>query len=194
MDCKNVGNLIRQLRQEKELTQKQLAGQLNLSDKTISKWERGAGLPDVSLLPELSKILKVPMEAFLSGKLSVNDFVGGNMKNTKYYVCPTCGNITFCTGNAQVSCCGRKLEALVPQRASDAQKLTAEQVENDWYVESGHPMRKDNYISFVAFATGDQIQVVKQYAEWNLQARFQRRGHGTLLWYSNQEGLLYQLL
>ena len=55
-------------------------------------------------------------------------------------------------------------------------------------------MRKENYISFVAFATGDRLQVIKQYPEWDLQLRIPRRGHGMLLGYAQADGLLYQLL
>ena len=50
MDCSKVGNLIYTLRTEKGMTQKALANAMNISDRTISKWERGAGCPDVSLL------------------------------------------------------------------------------------------------------------------------------------------------
>lgn len=194
MDNEKVGNIIRLLRQEKGLTQKQLAEKMNLSDKAISKWERGLGCPDVSLLAELSGILEVNVEKMLIGNLSPNDFVGGNMKKSKYYVCPVCGNISLCTGNAEVSCCGRKLEKLELRKATQEQKLDIEQVENDWFITSSHPMRKENYISFVAFATGDKIQMVKQYPEWDLQVRMQKCGHGMLIWYSVQHGLLYQLI
>lgn len=41
MDCRKVGYLIKRLRLEKRMTQKQLAAELNISDKTVSKWERG---------------------------------------------------------------------------------------------------------------------------------------------------------
>lgn len=194
MDCAKVGNLIRCLRLEKGMTQKQLAETMNLSDKTVSKWERGLGCPDVSLLAELSAALGVTVEEILNGDLCPNDFVGGNMKKSHYYVCPLCGNITVCTGNATVSCCGRKLEALEPRKATAEQALCVEPVEDDWYITSSHPMHKDNYISFVAFATGDKVQIIKQYPEWNLQLRLPKRGHGMLLWYSTQEGLFYQLL
>ena len=51
MDNRKVGELIFHLRKEKGLTQKQLADQMNISDRTISKWERGNGCPDVTLLP-----------------------------------------------------------------------------------------------------------------------------------------------
>ena len=47
MDNKKIGELLKKLRLEHHLTQAQLAAQLSLSDKTISKWERGDGLPDL---------------------------------------------------------------------------------------------------------------------------------------------------
>ena len=65
MDCSKVGSLLLSLRQERGWTQKQLADALNLSDRTISKWERGLGCPDVSLLPELSAVLAVDIEKIL---------------------------------------------------------------------------------------------------------------------------------
>ena len=55
-------------------------------------------------------------------------------------------------------------------------------------------MTKEDYISFVAFQTGDRVQLIKQYPEWDLQVRIERRGHGMLLWHSAKEGLLYQLI
>jgi transcriptional regulator with XRE-family HTH domain len=88
VNCIKVGNLIKVLRHEKNMTQKQLADKMNISDKAISKWERGLGCPDVSLLAELSSILEVNIEEMLKGDLSLNNFVGGNMKKSKYYVCP----------------------------------------------------------------------------------------------------------
>ena len=194
MDNEKIGALIRPLRREQGLTQRGLAEQLGLSDKAVSKWERGLGCPEVSFLPRLSGIFGVDLERMLRGDLTPNELVGGNMKKLSYYVCPTCGNLTFCTGQAEVSCCGRKLAALVPQKAREEEQLTVELVETDWFITSSHPMRKDDYISFVAFATGDRLQVVKQYPEWDLQVRIPARGHGLLLWYSEKQGLLYQLL
>lgn len=85
-----IGNLIYTLRKEKQLTQLQLAERMNISDKTVSKWERGLGCPDISLLPDLSKILEVNLEELLSGKLDINSITGGNMKKTKFYICPQC--------------------------------------------------------------------------------------------------------
>lgn len=194
MDCAKIGALIRKLRTEKKMTQAALAETLGLSAKTVSKWERGLGCPDVSLLAALSSILGVNLSRLLEGELSPNQTVGGNMKKTRYFVCPDCGNISLCTGNAEVSCCGRKLEALEMKKAAPGEKLHVEIVEDEWFISSDHPMEKDNYISFVAFQTGDKVELVKQYPEWNLQLRLKKRGHGQLIWYCAVEGLRYQLL
>jgi hypothetical protein len=116
------------------------------------------------------------------------------MKKTKYFICPVCGSISLCTGNAEISCCGRKLEALEMKKALPEEKLQVEIVEDEWFISSSHPMEKDNYISFVAFQTGEKVELIKQYPEWNLQLRLKKRGHGQLIWYSTSQGLRYQLL
>ncbi len=70
MDCVKIGQLIRKLRSESGLTQLQLAEQMHVSDKAVSKWRRGYGCPDVSLLTELSRFFHVDMEKLLSGELN----------------------------------------------------------------------------------------------------------------------------
>jgi len=194
MDCAKTGALIRKLRTEKKLTQAALAESLGLSAKAVSKWERGLGCPDVSLLPVLSSILGVELSHLLEGELSPNQTVGGNMKKTKYFVCPNCGSISLSTGSAEISCCGRRLTPLEMKKAVPEEKLHAEIVEDEWFITGDHPMEKDNYISFVAFQTGDKVELIKQYPEWNLQLRLKKRGHGQLIWYSTSLGLRYQLL
>lgn len=194
MDCKKIGELIRRLRKERDMTQKQLADQMNLSDKAISKWERGMGCPDISLVEELSDILGINIYQLLSGELLENEFVGGNMKNTKFYVCPVCGNITMCTGSAEVFCCGRSLVVLEEKKACEEEKLKVTPVEDEWCIESGHPMKKEDYISFLAFATGDRLQILKQYPEWEMHVRVPKCGHGKLIWYSTTKGLFYQFI
>ena len=194
MDYEKIGQLIKDIRIEKGYTQKQLAEFIGVSDKAVSKWERGCGLPDVSLWHDLSRVLAVNIEDILSGALSQNSFVNGNMKNIKYYICPKCGNLTVCTGEAAIACCGRKLQSITPQKADENTKLTAEENDGDWYITISHPMEKDNYISFVAFVTGDSVQLYKQYPQWTMQARIPKRKHGTLLYYSTTKGLFYQYL
>ena len=194
MDNRKVGELIYHLRKEKGLTQKQLADQMNISDRTISKWERGYGCPDVTLLPSLSTLLGVNIENILDGELSSNDFVGGNMKKSNYFVCPSCNNFVLATGDITLSCCGRKLEPLEAQKATNEEKLSIEEIDHEWFISSDHSMTKDHYISFIAFATGDQVQIIKQYPEWSLQTRIPKLKHGKLFWYDTQFGLYYQLI
>lgn len=81
MDYEKIGALIRRLRTQQGLTQRQLAVQLDISDKAVSKWERGQGCPDVSLLPRLAQTLGVEVEGLLAGELSENEQTGGTMKN-----------------------------------------------------------------------------------------------------------------
>lgn len=59
MDCKKTGSLIAKVRKEKNMTQVELAKKLNISDKAVSKWERGLGCPDVTLLNELAEVLGI---------------------------------------------------------------------------------------------------------------------------------------
>lgn len=194
MDCGKVGELIRMIRSENHMTQKQLADKMNISDKTISKWERGMGCPDVSLLPELSNILGVNIEEILTGDLNMNDVNNGNLKKIKIYVCPDCGNIITSTGSTTVSCCGRKLEALEAVKAEGKHKLVVDTIEGEWYVETEHEMIKEHYISFILFVTGDKMIMLKQYPEWGIHVRFPKYGHGILYSYCTQHGLTYQYI
>ncbi len=68
MDAKEIGRFICSLRKDKGLTQSALAELLNISNRTVSKWETGEGLPDISLLPDLSKVLGVTTDEILEGK------------------------------------------------------------------------------------------------------------------------------
>lgn len=68
MDAKEIGRFICSLRKDKGLTQSALAELLNISNRTVSKWETGEGLPDISLLPDLAKVLGVTTDEILEGK------------------------------------------------------------------------------------------------------------------------------
>ncbi len=194
MDCQKIGDIIRRLRVEHGLTQSGLAEKLSVSDKAVSKWERGLGCPDVSILPELSGVLGVDLEGLLCGELEENDRVGGNMKKLKFYVCPVCGNVITATGEAAVSCCGKKLSPLEAKKAAPEEKLAVERIENDYFVTSEHEMTKEHYISFVALLTGDCLVLKKLYPEWNAEARIPYIAHGVLMWYCTEHGLFYQLV
>ena len=108
MDQKKTGALIRVLRLEKGLTQQGLAELLGVSNRAVSKWERGLGSPDLSLLPALSLQLGVDLAGLLSGGLPEPDNTGGSMKHIRFFFCPQCGDLITATGEAAVSCCGRR--------------------------------------------------------------------------------------
>ena len=108
-------------------------------------------------------------------------------------VCPVCGNVLHATGQAVVSCCGITLPALDIAEAEDADEhhqLTVERVEDELFVTLHHPMEKNHYISFLAYLTGDKLQLVKLYPEGNASARFSLRGAGVLYFYCNCHGLM----
>jgi transcriptional regulator with XRE-family HTH domain len=189
MDCVRIGNLIFALRKEKGITQKQLADAMNISDKTVSKWERGLGCPDVSLLAELSEILGVNIEKILVGDLNPNDMDGGNMKKIGFYVCPICDNVLFSTGEADNSCCGRKLTMLIAEAESNSHSMTVEEIEDDYYITMGHEMTKAHHIAFVAFIGYDRVLLVKLYPEQNAELRFPKMPGNRLFAYCNEHGL-----
>lgn len=64
----NIGKFIAQLRKEKKMTQKELANQLHITDKAVSKWERGLSCPDISLLNPISDILGITTSELLNGR------------------------------------------------------------------------------------------------------------------------------
>lgn len=189
MDCSKVGRLILNLRKEKRMTQKNLADRMNISDRTISKWERGIGCPDVSLLHELSNILGVNIEKILSGNLESNDNDGGNMKKIKFYVCPICGNILYCTGKSEISCCGRKLSPLETQNEELPHEICVNEIEDDFYLTIQHEMTKQHYISFVAYVLYDRILFIKLYPEQAAEVRFAKMHGGEIYFYCTKHGL-----
>lgn len=68
MDYQKTGRVISDRRQELALTQKQLAEKLNISDRTVSRWERGVGFPDVSLLEPLADALGLSLSELIRGE------------------------------------------------------------------------------------------------------------------------------
>lgn len=68
MNNKSMGEIISTLRKEKGMTQKELADQLNITDKAVSKWERDVACPDVNTIPKLAEILGVSLEELMNAK------------------------------------------------------------------------------------------------------------------------------
>jgi transcriptional regulator with XRE-family HTH domain len=185
---------IKQLREQRNLTQAELAERIGVSSKTISKWETAKGLPDISLLQPLAHALGISVIELMNGEQIRNKNTSANMLRSKFYVCPLCGNILHSTGDSLISCCGITLPALEAEEADGAHTISIENVEDEHFLTVLHPMTKQHYISFLAFVTSDRIQMAKFYPESNAETRLQLRGRGILYWYCNHHGLFKKKL
>jgi len=191
MDCAKVGKLILQLRTEKGLTQKQVADRLNISNKTISKWECGLGCPDVSLWEDLAKVLGADILKLLQGELKPNRPDVGKMNRIQFYVCPTCGNILTSTGAASIACCGRRLQPLTPIMDTAEHDLHIEEIDDEYYAAVDHEMRREHYLLFAACVNDDRIWLNRLYPEQSPAFRFPNmRGGANLYLYCTTHGLL----
>lgn len=68
MDQIKIGKFLKSLRNEKELTQEQLAEKIGVSGRTVSRWETGSNLPDISMLIELSELYDIDIREIIDGK------------------------------------------------------------------------------------------------------------------------------
>lgn len=189
-----TGNTIRDLREKKGLTQAQLAEKLNISDKTVSKWETHKGLPDISLVEPLAQALGVSVIELMQGEYVTNRNISGNMLRCRFYVCPICGNIIHTLGEALISCCGVTLPPLSAEEEDSEHTIELQSVEDEQFVTINHPMSKEHYISFVAYVTSDRCQIVKLYPEGEAQTRLPIRRFGVLYAYCNRHGLIRKKL
>lgn len=186
-----TGTIIRELREKKGLTQAELAERLYVSDKTVSKWENAKGYPDISLLEPIANVFGVSVAELLSGRAVSNLNVSANMMRSKFYVCPVCGNVIHCMGEAVIHCHG---VLLTPAQAEDADarhEITLESVEDEYFVRIEHDMTKAHYISFIAALSSDGLQMTKLYPEGAAEARIKARDLKRIYFYCNRDGLFF---
>lgn len=189
MDKYITGAAIKRLREGKKMTQAELAEQLCVSDKAVSKWETGNGFPDITLIEPLAGALGVSVIELLSGSDVSNSNRAFNMLRSRFYVCPVCGNVITASGESLVSCCGITLPLLEAEQKDDEHFLNIEYVEDEYFVTVPHEMTKDHYISFLAAVSDDRVQLVKLYPEGNAEARFSVRSVKKICYYCNRHGL-----
>jgi len=182
-----ISQLIKTQREKLSLTQAELANRLAVSEKTVSKWETGRGLPDVSIIPSLTNALEVSVDEFLRGSVSENKNETANLVKCKFYVCPECGNVVLSVGEINASCHGKTLMPLAAQNAVFASVSGNEIVAN---VDSS--MTKDDSVSFIAYVTQDGVDLRKLYPEQSATAVFLRRGHGFVCYYAKKHGFFIQ--
>lgn len=189
-----TGAIIKRLREEKGFTQSRFADILNVSDKTVSKWETAKGYPDITLIEPIAKALGISVMEFLSGDNITNENRSFNMKKIKFYVCPICGNVITAMGESLISCCGITLPPLEAEQPEEPHALAIQQVEDEYYVTVEHEMSKQHYISFLAGVSDNGIQLVKFYPEGNAQARLKKSGMRAVYYYCNRHGRFRQTI
>ena len=185
-----TGTTIKTLREAGRLTQADLAEKIGVSSKTVSKWETGKGLPDISLLEPISQALGISVIELMNGEQIINKNISANLLRCKFYVCPVCGNVIHSIGQTVVSCCGITLPALEAEDADENHAITIQNVEDTHFITVSHPMTKAHFISFIAYVTTDRVQLVKLYPEGNPETRIPLWGKGLLYYYCNRHGLL----
>lgn len=186
-----TGAVIKELREKNKMTQLQLAEKLGVSDKTVSKWETAKGYPDITLLEPIADTFSVSVTELISVNTVFNANVSANMMRSKFYVCPVCGNVIHSMGEAVITCHGVYLSPAVAEETDESHMIFIERVEDEFYVRIDHDMTKQHYISFIAAASSDRMQMVKLYPEGNVDARFKINGVKKLYFYCNRDGLFY---
>lgn len=187
-----TGAVIRKLREKNRLTQAQLAAQLDVSDKTVSKWETAKGYPDITLLEPIAKAFHISVAELLSGNAIVNTNLSADMLRSKFYVCPICGNILHGMGEAAVYCHGVPLTPCEAEPVDEKHPILYEISEDEYFVRIAHSMTKTHFISFAAAVSTDRLQSVKFYPEGNAEARFKMNGVKRIVAYCNRDGLFYR--
>ncbi|MCR4653455.1 MAG: helix-turn-helix domain-containing protein [Eubacterium sp.] len=186
-----TATIIKELREKNNMTQLQLAEKLGVSDKCVSKWERCHGMPDITLLEPIAKAFRISVTELISGTTIYNANVSSNMLRSKFYVCPVCGNVIHSMGEAAIHCHGIRLIPLEPEPTDEHHMIFIEHVEDEYYVRIDHSMTRDHYISFVAAASSDDMQLIKLYPEGSAEVRFKIRGVRRIFFYCNRDGLYF---
>ena len=82
MDLQKIGTFLKELRKEKGFTQEQLAESLNVSRRTVSRWETGSNMPDLDLLMEISDLYEVDLREMLNGERKSEDKMNKELEET----------------------------------------------------------------------------------------------------------------
>ena len=187
-----TGSTIKKLREQRNMTQLQLAEILRVSDKTISKWETAKGYPDITLLEPIADAFGISVPELISGHQIKNANVSANMMRSKFYICPVCGNVIHSMGETVILCHGIQLFPAEVEHTDEHHMIFIERVEDEYFVRIDHEMTKIHYVSFIAAVSSDRCQMVKLYPEGEAEARFKISGVRKIYFYCNRDGLFCQ--
>lgn len=111
------------------------------------------------------------------------------MKRIQFYVCPVCGNVITATGSAQVSCCGRALEAMKAQPCDEAHTVKLTPMDGEMHIGFDHGMEKVHHIRFIAIAGYDRVLLIRLYPEQGSETRAPYLPRATYYIGCSQDGL-----
>lgn len=183
-----IGKTIKQLRIQRNMTQFQLCERLNVSDKTVSKWETGKGYPDITMLEKIADVFSISVSELISGSTVANSNMSAHLLRSKFYVCPVCDNIIYSVGESVICCHGITLSPLIGKECDEEHCIDVQKVEDELLVTIKHPMTKEHYITFVSAVSADRAQIVRLYPEGSSEVRFKMDGIKKLCFYCNRDG------
>lgn len=137
----------------------------------------------------IAKTFDISITELISGNIINNGNVSANMMCSKFYVCPVCGNIIHCMGEAVIQCHGLQLVPYQAEEVDEDHSILIERVDDEYYVRIEHEMTKQHYISFIAALSSDKLQMIKLYPEGNAEGRFKMKGVKKILFYCRKDGL-----
>lgn len=97
----------------------------------------------------------------------------------------------------RIACSGTVDGTYLEQEAEECDAghlIEVETVDNEYHISLSHPMEKNHYISFVAFITSSNVEVVKLYPEQDISLRFRKKGHGYIYVFCNRHGLFQTII
>ena len=142
--------------------------------------------------PKPDEVRELIKNGKTKGQASAGRNRSANMLKSRFYACPSCGNVLFARGDAVISCCGIQLPPLEAEEADGKHGLGVRRSEDEIYVSSDHCMSKEHYLPFIAYMTPDRCEIKALYPEGNAEARFFYRGKGWLYCCCSRHGLFRQ--
>ena len=119
-----------------------------------------------------------------------NRNVAANLMRSSLYICPSCSNVVWSSGEATVSCCGNVLEPLCAARNAGILDATVEVVDGCQRVRINHPMTKEDHLLFIAAVGDDLVRIRRLYPEQEARAEFYLQGRCTVYAYGADCGLV----
>ena len=119
-----------------------------------------------------------------------NRNAAANLKRSSFYVCPSCGNVAWSSGEVAATCCGNTLEPLAAKKNDGVLDANVGVAEGCQHVHVAHPMTKDDYLLFIAAVGDDLVRIKRLYPEQEARAEFWMQGPCKVYAFGNSCGMV----